>query len=425
MATGQYVYEYVTGSRAVASPAEPLHDSYFRAADSAIENNLAPGDPPPEWAEDLLRIARAVYLADKWSLRERSPDRWTRHIMITVQLVKPDLWRDHTEPILNTMLEILTSDRWDVRFRGGAARHKGVQGDLIVPRATEVTLFSGGLDSTAYAADRARVPKTGPLLLLSYYQPKLQAKQTEVRRALPTGRTLIHKPVLEQTHAAGRRLEPSSRSRGLLYLATGTYVAASHGVAEVAIPENGQLAVNPPLTATRVAAASTRSVHPYFLHLVNKLITTVGGAVQAVNPLLSATKGEVCRRARSAGLPLEVIMKTVSCGRIPRYRRHGNYYHCGCCYPCLLRQSGLLNGLGRDDTPYEVDVWDPGLDRKKREDMLALRSWLANDLGIRDLAMDLPLPLQADTNALLATILRGREEMRHLFTQHSQPIPAA
>jgi len=424
VSAGRYVYEYVTGDRTPPPPAVPLHDSRFRATHSAIEHNLVPGGPPEPWAQDLLRIARAVYLADRSSPRNQAPDRWTRHIELTVPLLEPDLWRERAGHLLPGMLEILTSDRWDVRFRGGATRHKGVQGDMLMPPATEVTLFSGGLDSVTYAAEHARVRDAGPLLLLSYYQPKLQKRQRKLRNALPAGRPIIYRPVLEQIRGDGQELESSSRSRGLLYLATGIYVASSHGVTEVTIPENGQLAVNPPLTAGRMAAASTRSVHPYFLYLLNTLIESVGGTVRVVNPMLSATKGEVCRRARDAGLPLEAITNTVSCGRIPRYRRVG-HFHCGRCYPCLIRQSGLLNGLGRDDTPYEVDVWRPDLDRERREDLLALHSWLANGFGVRDLVTDLPLPPRTDPYALLATISRGREELRRLFAHHDRPVPAA
>ncbi|MFC7550243.1 7-cyano-7-deazaguanine synthase [Plantactinospora sp. GCM10030261] len=425
MSAGQYAYEYADRSRLTGTTASGvLSNNMFRAADSAIERNLAPGSLPASWAEDLLQIARAVYLADKLSRRDACRDRWTRTIALSVQLVEPDRWRDHTEPILVAMLETLTSDRWDVRFRGGATSHRGVQGDLVLPPAQEVTLFSGGLDSTAYAAERSRLPG-GPLLLLSYCHSRWRHQQEEISAGLRPVRDLRHLQVLEQTNLGGRKAEPTSRSRGLLYLATAIYVASSHNVAQVTIPENGQLAVNPPLTAARVAAASTRSVHPYFLHLINKLIGAVGGTVTVVNPLLPATKGEVCRRARDAGLTLATIMRTVSCGRPPWLYGGGDLDHCGRCYPCLLRRSGLLTGVGRDDTPYKADVLAPGVKRGQRADLLALRTWLANDFGIRDLAVDLPLPPQADAHALLETILRGRDELRHLIAQHGRPGTAA
>src|SRR5690606_2923543 len=80
------------------------------------------------------------------------------------------------------------------------------------------------------------------------------------------------------------KLERSSRSRGLLYLAAAVHAAAAHGVRRVDVPENGQLAVNPPLTPSRLGALSTRSVHPWTLHQLNELIDAVGGDVVVYNP---------------------------------------------------------------------------------------------------------------------------------------------
>jgi len=72
-----------------------------------------------------------------------------------------------------------------------------------------------------------------------------------------------------------------------------------------------------------------------------------------------------------------------------------------------------------------VDVWRPDVSRGRREDLLALHSWLANGYGVRDLVTDLPLPPRTDPYALLATISRGREELRRLFAHHDRPVPAA
>jgi hypothetical protein len=425
VSAGQYVYEYLTHGRVTPSAhARRLSNKFFRAANSTIEKNLVSGSLPPPWAEDFLRIARAVFLADKVSPRKHCRDGWTRSITLTIQLIEPELWQGRAEPILATMLEVLTSDRWDIRFQGGARGHEGVPTILFCLPAEEVTLFSGGLDSTTYAAERARV-SGGPLLLLSYFHSKMKPRQQEIYDGLDAVREVRNIQLLEQPRYHGLRNELSSRCRGLLYLATAIYLASSHRVAQVSIPENGQLAVNPPLTPARVAAASTRSVHPYFLYLVNRLISTVDGEIRVVNPLLSATKGEVCRRARDSGLSLPTIMRTVSCGRPPWLFRGGNVDHCGCCYPCLIRQSGLLSGVGRDDTPYKVNVWAPGVKPDDRRDLRAVGAWLTNDFGLRDLAVDLPPPPQTNVEALLHTILRGRIELQRLFTHHSQPGIAA
>ncbi|WP_229403993.1 7-cyano-7-deazaguanine synthase [Micromonospora sp. NBRC 110038] len=176
--------------------------------------------------------------------------------------------------------------------------------------------------------------------------------------------------------------------------------------------------MNPPLTAGRVASGSTRSVHPRTLHLVNRLIAAVGGTVRVANPLLSETKGEVCRRAWEAGLPLPSLMRTVSCGQRPESRTGSPLTDCGYCYPCLIRRSGLLAGVGRDDTEYETDVWALPPDTNKARHRRALAAWLARDFGLRELVTDLPLPSEVSPAALLRTLQRGRTELRLVFDRH-------
>jgi 7-cyano-7-deazaguanine synthase in queuosine biosynthesis len=417
--SGHYAYHYTTNRHdRVSSPR--VGDWMFRAARGTLEKSLVGGIVPPPWAQDLLRIARAAYLADKLSLRRPAPDRWTRNIALSVQLVEVRRWRGQAEALLTALLELLTADRWALRLQGGAPGHPGVPGLLFGGTPPEeVALFSGGLDSTAHAAERAGAGG-GPLLLVSYYDPSLKPRQDRVFdavRRLGT-RRVERRAVLQQIQRKGVPLEGSSRSRGLLFLATAVYVAAAHGVEKVAVPENGQLAVNPPLTVGRAAAGSTRSVHPRTLHLVNQLIGAVGGTIQVVNPLLSDTKGEVCRRAREAGLPLPSLMRTVSCGQRPESRSASSFPECGYCYPCLIRRSGLLAGVGRDDSAYETDVWALPVDADRARHRRALAAWLANDFGLRELTTDLPLPPGADPSELLGTLLRGRAELRQLFDRY-------
>ncbi|GAA2216839.1 7-cyano-7-deazaguanine synthase [Micromonospora olivasterospora] len=191
----------------------------------------------------------------------------------------------------------------------------------------------------------------------------------------------------------------------------------------MAVPENGQLALNPALTPARVAACSTRSVHPHTLSLLNELIRSVGGEVSLVNPYLHLTKGEVCQHALTAGLPPAVLTgATVSCGHPPRDRSE---FHCGHCYPCLVRRSGLLAAIGADDTPYAKDVWSLPDDLDAAADRRALHRWLSRRFGVRDLFTDMPLPDGLDLCPLLQVVERGRAELATLFARHGQPVPSS
>jgi hypothetical protein len=73
----------------------------------------------------------------------------------------------------------------------------------------------------------------------------------------------------------------------LLYMATAVAAASAHRLEQVKVPENGQLAINPPLTHSQLGALSTRSVLPWTVDRMNRLINGIGGNVEVVNPLLA------------------------------------------------------------------------------------------------------------------------------------------
>jgi hypothetical protein len=183
------------------------------------------------------------------------------------------------------------------------------------------------------------------------------------------------------------------------------------------VPENGQLAINPALTPGRISACSTRSVHPQTLFLINKIISGVDGNVVVHNPYLALTKGDVCKRAIDANITIDVLQRTVSCGHPTTARAHGNPdYHCGHCFPCLVRRSGLSAALDGtpDPTGYLVDIaaLDPS-DRaeKNATDLRDLMLWLSHDFTAHDLIADASLPSDVHPDTLMPVLLRGRQEM--------------
>lgn len=383
---------------------------------------------PGAWADDLLRVARAAFVADKLADREASPDGWTRHLRLSVPVADPDAWRGAAGGLLERLLQTLTADVWDAEFRQLGPRHIP---EPLPPgpgwEAAEVALFSGGLDSLSWAAQRATEGEQR-LLFVMFTEGKLKQVQQRVRctvqrlaerhgrqmRLLETSQNVRG----DENH--GSVAELSSRPRGLLYATTAIRAAAADGVPVVHIPENGQLALNPPLSPSRSAALSTRSVHPWTLHLLNELIAAIGGDVRVRNPLVSFTKGEVCRRARQAGLSAEDLEATLSCGGSP-VRRSSNrpFANCGTCFPCLVRRSGLLRANGRDATGYEKNPWDlPTTGRRSARDVhwLALRRWLdgTQPYSALDLIADQPLPPDARPADWIRTIEDGREELRGL-----------
>jgi hypothetical protein len=206
-------------------------------------------------------------------------------------------------------------------------------------------------------------------------------------------------------------LERSSRSRGLLYIATAVYMAAAHGASRVHLPENGQLALNLPLAPGRLAACSTRSAHPRTLDLLNQLIAALGGDVMVANPFNGLTKGEVCDLALVAGLTSETLCATVSCGHPPHTRNANRLFHCGHCYPCLVRRAGLHHALSADNTGYQHDPWRLPSNDSKVEDLYSLLLWLSKPLTNMELIADTPLPAGTNSVDVMPVQQRARREL--------------
>ncbi|MDQ7809059.1 hypothetical protein Q5425_35475 [Amycolatopsis sp. A133] len=398
------------GRRRVSPEREPLSDADFHDREARLDQGMALAGPAEPWARDLLQVARAAYLVDKRYVR-RTDDGWSRTIDLSVEAAEPERWGTPQLEDLTALLAALTSDTWHVRVVGGAAYRQWMDYE---ERALEVALFSGGVDSTSYAAQAATKATTGTLLLMGY-DDNMRARQQEVHRFI---NQLRHRPIkLVQIgqrvlSGPGGKLERSTRTRGLLYMATAVAAASAHRVGQVKAPENGQLAINPPLTPNRLAGLSTRSVHPWTLELTNRLIRGLGGAVEVVNPLLPFTKGEVCSQALTAGLTPDDLARTVSCGdpSSARYSHQGQL-NCGHCYPCLIRHSGLLSAAGIDRTDYRLDLTRTDLRTKAAEHLRALARWLNGDFGFRDLVADMPFPSSTPIPAVLPMLHRRRREL--------------
>lgn len=80
---------------------------------------------------------------------------------------------------------------------------------------------SGGLESTAFAAWMARHAR-GEMLFVVFYDPHTKHRQAETIDQISAlwGRPIRRRQISQTVLGHGSSLEPSSRSRGLLYMAT-------------------------------------------------------------------------------------------------------------------------------------------------------------------------------------------------------------
>lgn len=172
----------------------------------------------------------------------------------------------------------------------------------------------------------------------------------------------------------GRKVETSHRPRSFLFLTLAAAVAAAAGVEEIVIPENGLIALNPPLNASRVGTLSTRTAHPRFLSEFQSVVAVVGAfGGHICNPFMYMSKTDVIRRAPESVSTL--LPSTLSCSHLGRNRWTGfRGHHCGYCIPCLYRRAAF-HAIGLDSAAdYYRDVFarHDNLSANERFDIRAL-----------------------------------------------------
>ncbi|GAB4062395.1 Qat anti-phage system QueC-like protein QatC [Uliginosibacterium sediminicola] len=295
---------------------------------------------PQVW--DFVQFCLAVCAADLASLRRSSADGWTRKIELTVGLHEPLRWTPWKGHIEN-MLKVLTGDYWTVYFvEGGAPPPDGK--DKEHDRDC-ICLLSGGLDSLIGGINLVADGRK-PMFVsqLAHEDSPRQKHYAEI-----LGGAATHQQWSHGISFKGLR-EPSTRARSLAFYAFAVLAASRipGTPAQVFVPENGFICVNPPLVPGRVASLSTRTTHPLFIELLQKLLTGLDIAVALELPYRYKTKGQMLVECRNQALIRQWAANSTSCGRFRTYNRK----HCGRCVPCMIRKAAFL-------------AWDPSADTTK------------------------------------------------------------
>jgi hypothetical protein len=391
--------------RAVDIDKQEVHYSVNGRASrgTADLSNLTAGLPPVAGpAAELFFAATTAWLADRSIARRHQADRWSRRIEISFPVTDPASWPSRQ---LERLLRFISNDQWTVSPHQATTQPSldTAQPWLTPLEADAVDLFSGGLDSYGHAVAHSTDTDTatnGRLTVGHWDMPAIRGIQERVHA------TLGRNPGLRRDFrvAAADTTEMSSRTRGLLFLSAAVAVAVALRVRLVAVPENGFVALNVPLTTARSGALSTRSTHPYTLRLTADVLSALGLDITIDNPWIYATKGDITR----AALPhLDTVATTVSCSHPNDDRWRGNavYSNCGHCYPCLVRRSGIeAANDGVDPTEYRydprVDETIAGLGSDRHVDLYAVVARLATPPHPRDLVRTATLPPGIDADRI-------------------------
>jgi len=359
--------------------------------------------PPTVRAWDFLSIALGVFGADRFLPRFDTADGWTRIIALDVEVVEPEPWAAEATRLADA-LRFVSGDIWSVHFWAGGQSPPSFKPSITDRDCT--CLFSGGLDSLIGAMDL--VAEGRRPLLVSQASPKEGPVQEHLASRIGLSK---HRFEGRATERAGPFYEPSSRARSLLFFAYGALAASGLG-GELFVPENGFIAINPPLTRRRVGSLSTRTTHPHFIASLQAVLDSVGLGVTLLDHYADKTKGEMLAGCADRNVE-QLAAASYSCGKGKRLNRQ-----CGRCVPCLIRRAAFHKAGIEDTTNY---VAKDLAQHAKNDDVQAARlasarftaAALAHGGVARWAAEAGPLPIDPTRRtALVAVVERGLQELR-------------
>jgi Queuosine biosynthesis protein QueC len=377
----------------------------------------APIDPV---AFDFLSLSMAVTASDTFVDRDDAADGWARDIQLTVALVDPARWIP-VLPMLTSALNFLSGDIWSIKLIGGGEPPPVYKVRTRLPinlnRCDCACLFSGGLDSAIGVLDLLKQGRNP--ILVSHAYTHDASRQIEILPKLGPGLVRF-----------GAQANPSGwlevgndvqmRTRSFNFLAMGVLMASAlvgfgANRRPLFVPENGLIALNPPLTSRRIGALSTRTTHPYYLSLMQKILDKVGLLVDIENPYAGKTKGEMMKGCLDQVRLKQIADRTVSCGKWKRKRTQ-----CGRCVPCLIRRAAYHGAGMKDGTDYQPEgqvlqhFLEYGADSDDLMAMLLAVKRLPNTDFNKWIAQTGPMPLPAnDINSRVDAVRRGMIEVEN------------
>ncbi len=387
-------------------------------------------DIPDPIILDFLFFASVVYGVDKLISREKTDDRWTRTMEFCLQVSNPEKWSAVIED-LEICLSFLTGDTWKIQFTElqnklhRPKQRKRPRRNVPLPaKGDAVSLFSGGLDSLIGAIDYLESNSANSLFLVGHYDrySKSASDQRRVYGDLEDHYQSRLDLLQVKVGPKPSGQEKTYRSRSLLFIALGMYVARSiDNQIPLLMPENGAIALNVPLTPSRRGSCSTRTAHPVFLDTLRKIFKDLGIENPLCNPLELKTKGECVEKCLNGSLLRTAAPKSISCakGGHKSWWPNTSARGCGVCVPCVYRQAALYR-VNWDEEDYGREICQVDLDSNKTypNDFRALVSFLHHNFSEQEIAFLLLENgnIKVDRLPEYANIvMRSMDEVRHLL----------
>jgi 7-cyano-7-deazaguanine synthase in queuosine biosynthesis len=315
-------------------------------------------------AVELYRLATLAYTADTRVSRSKAFDGWRRRMILHLPVSDASRW-SKARGTAETLLEFLTGDTWEIRPVPYAWKRPTLDAKAWnrgrAFKGSTVSLFSGGLDSLIGAVDLLAAET--PTFLVGHFESggtkKVQSDLAgSIDAKYPKKARLLQFMVQPGSGLTGET-ENTTRSRSLLFFSLASLVASALGPdARLVLPENGFIALNAPMSPTRLGPLSTRTVHPHTVELFRQLLEELGLRISVEVPYATITKGEMVSACADKNLLKGVAALSMSCAHPTsgRWREKVAFKHCGRCVPCIIRRASMDANTWDTPADYRMDI---------------------------------------------------------------------
>gem|GEM_PF-5285201 len=228
------------------------------------------------------------------------------------------------DPVADEIEELmffLIGSRPKVKFSKIASSPTKLGRFQFVKPVSTVSLFSGGLDSGAFA------------VWLGQHEPHSILVHTRTSKFVyGKARKFRSRYVQDGVHMVTIRTESENQqrrminTRGVLFLSNALAVANELGANRVAVPENGPMMLNIPVSSQ---VRSSKTANPRMIATWTTIVNHVLGAnISVETPYADKTKAEIVKGLGNT----KAITHTYSC-----FSSQGQSRMCGLCLACFVR----------------------------------------------------------------------------------------
>ncbi|OMP29244.1 ATPase [Bacillus sp. I-2] len=320
---------------------------------------------------DLFYISLAVFGADRILLRDHGENAWKRNIKLYLPVLSIEKWQSNKE-LMESILNFLSGDKWELSFRKRELNMLEQRVKNKIEQTEDkfeydkICMFSGGLDSFIGAIDAIEDTPIDKFLFVSHYGGGKGVKeyQDALVQALHNTYNLDGSHFFNFYASTKNGKEDTTRTRSLMFFSHAIVLGTTMKKRmKLFIPENGLISLNIPLTNSRLGSSSTRTTHPYYMELLQRLLVNLNLDIILENPYQFKTKGEMIEECKNIDFLQNNLENTMSCSHpdLGRMQRESETSHCGTCLPCVIRRASIKKANIKDTSIYRDPNFESGL----------------------------------------------------------------